>query len=489
MEKLVSGNFEAEVYSRETGVRDIIEDKLVNNSDREDSDDAFFIGDIGDLVAKQKKWLTHLPRVEPFYAVKCNPDPVILKVLAALKTGFDCASKAEIQAVLNLGVHPSRIIFANPCKQKSHIRFAAEKGVSMMTLDNEAELYKVKQIFPKPNWCYVMLTDDSSAQCQLGIKFGCHTKHTPFLLDKAKELELNVIGVSFHVGSGCRDARTFGEAIQDAKDTMDRGKRLGFQMNLLDIGGGYPGQASANIPFERFCEVINEALAEHFPPGCGTRIIAEPGRFYVASAFTLAVNVTTKRVVARDLQTFKVPESEDLVSNSVAPDRCEEPAFMYYVNDGVYGSFNCLLYDHATVEPALLKERDDCVPTFSTSIWGPSCDGLDRIMEHCLLPELEVGEWIVFQDMGAYTMCAGSEFNGFKRPICYYVIPETLVPVIQNLFPDDNTYACYTCKESTHLAPYSPTRAIPIARSPSIIDSDDFTLYSCSPPITVGAEF
>lgn len=490
MEKFVTKDFGAEVYDRSTCINDIIEDKVVNSEEREDSDDAFFIGDLGDLIAKQKKWLTYLPRVEPFYAVKCNPDPVVLKILAALKTGFDCASKSEIQTILNLGVHPSRIIFANPCKQKSHIKFAAAHNVALMTFDNEAELIKVKALYPEAKLVLRILTDDSSAQCQLGLKYGCHTKHAPYLLETAREMELNVVGISFHVGSGCRDARTFGEAILDAKNIMEYGERLGYQMNLLDIGGGYPGQASAAIPFEKFTEAINAALAEHFPPGCGTRIIAEPGRFYAASAFTLAVNITTKRVVARDIWTFKVPESEDLVSNTIAPDRCEEPAFMYYVNDGVYGSFNCLLYDHATVSPTLLKPRDSDVATFSTSIWGPSCDGLDRIMEHCLLPELDCGEWIVFQDMGAYTMCAGSEFNGFKRPICYYVIPENLVPLMNRLFPDDSAHAnCFTYKENLHTASAAVACPRPIGSKACSDGNKDINtaLFGCSPPVFVAA--
>ena len=107
-----------------------------------------------------------------------------------------------------------------------------------------------------------ILTDDSSAQCQLGLKYGCHTKHAPYLLEKARELGLDVVGVSFHVGSGCRDARTFGEAIQDAKDLMGYGTRLGYRMNMLDIGGGYPGQASANIPFEEVIYFIAVAIRD-----------------------------------------------------------------------------------------------------------------------------------------------------------------------------------------------------------------------------------
>ncbi|XP_038057602.1 ornithine decarboxylase-like [Patiria miniata] len=442
MEQIAVQDIQVEVYGRDTRIRDIVNDKVINCQDREDSDDAFFIGDLGDVVAKHRKWISSLPRVDPFYAVKCNPDRNVIKLLAGLNTSFDCASKSEIEMVLSLGVPPSRIIFANPCKQRSHLKYAAKEGVDLMTFDNEEELHKIKRVFPEARLVLRILTDDSTAQCQLGLKYGCHPKRAPYLLQVAKELQLDVVGISFHVGSGCRDVTAFADAIQSARDIFDYGERLGITMDLLDIGGGFPGQTSAAIPFEEFAHVINAALQEHFPTSSGVRVIAEPGRFYVASAFTVCVNITAKRMVARDIQTFSVPESKDLVANSVAPSQSDEPGFMYYVNDGVYGSFNCLLYDHATVEPKLLQERSKTELQYSTSIWGPSCDGLDRIVEHCLMPELQVGEWMLFEDMGAYTMCAGSEFNGFKRPVGYYVLPDNLVTLLQRLFPDNAT-PCY----------------------------------------------
>lgn len=434
MEQLFTDSFDTEFFDgSETSLKDLIVSKINDPKMREDPDDAFFIGDLGDIIQKHRKWLRNLPRVEPHYAVKCNPDPHVLKLLAGLNLGFDCASKNEIQKVLELGVHPSRIIFANPCKQRSHLKYAAQNDVALMTFDNEAELIKVKKVYPEAKLVLRILTDDSTAQCQLGLKFGCHPRHAPALLRTAQDLELDVVGVSFHVGSGCRDPMTYVESIRNAKELFDFGQGLGFKMTLLDIGGGFPGQDSAPIKFEEFAGVINRALAECYPVGCGVRIIAEPGRFYVASAFTLAVNITAKRMVARDIPTFKVPESADLVANTVAPTKCDEPAFMYYVNDGVYGSFNCLLFDHATVEPKLLNERNAEEQTYSTSVWGPSCDGIDRIIENELMPELEVGEWIIFPDMGAYTMCASSEFNGFKRPIGYFVISNDYIPILQHI--------------------------------------------------------
>jgi len=147
-------------------------------------------------------------------------------------------------------------------------------------------------------------------------------------------------------------------------------------------------------------------LDKHFPVESGIRIIAEPGRFFVASAFTLCVNIVAKRVI----------DAEQLAQDE------DGPKFMYYVNDGVYGSFNCLMYDHAIVD---VKVPPFYVPSelHRASIWGPTCDGIDCIMKKCWMPEMDIGQWLIFEDMGAYTCAASSTFNGFSRPYMVYVAP------------------------------------------------------------------
>lgn len=380
-------------------------------------DDAFFIGDLGNVVFKFKQWKRFLPRVEPFYAVKCNQDPHVVKLLADLGIGFDCASKVEICQILELGVAPSRIIYANPCKQGSFIKYAAKKNVDLMTFDNEAELVKIKNLFPHAKLVLRILpTSHFKVQCELGNKFGCHPKNVKTLLLKAQELDLNVMGISFHVGSGVEEAKAFACAVKQAHEVFEMARSMGFDMELLDIGGGFPGQKSSPITFEEIAVVLNQALMEYFPPESNVRIIAEPGRYFVASAFTLAVNIIAKKAVARDLSDNNGPP--DGRHNCQALTQNDEPSYMYYVNDGVYGSFNSLMYDHAKVEPKVLQTN---AMMFSSSIWGPTCDGLDCIMEECRLPQLEVGNWIYFCDMGAYTMCAGSTFNGMPRPHSFYI--------------------------------------------------------------------
>jgi ornithine decarboxylase len=396
-------------------VAQLVQEKI-EELDAQGSDDAFFIADLGDIVGKYVKWKQQLPRVEPFYAVKCNQDDHVIQLLADLGIGFDCASKAEIAQVLKTGVSPSRIVYANPCKQKSYLKYAEKRNVELMTFDNEAELIKIKAIFPNAKLVLRLLpTSQFKVQCELGNKFGCHPDNVWKLLAKAQELDLNVMGISFHVGSGVAEAEAFSCAVKQAYDAWNQAIDFGFNMSLLDIGGGFPGQKSAPITFVEIASVLNEALDKYFPESMGVRIIAEPGRYFVASAFTCAVNIIAKRTVARDISDNNSTPPDGHHQQNVTSN--DEPSHMYYVNDGVYGSFNSLMYDHATVEASVLE---DSAQVFSSSVWGPTCDGLDCILEECRLPEMEVGQWMYFHDMGAYTMCAGSTFNGMPKPPCFY---------------------------------------------------------------------
>jgi len=268
-----------ETISDDMKLTDVINAK-VNSIGREDKDDAFFIGSLGDVCNKIKKFKQHLPNVEPFYAVKCNNEPAILDLLAKHGLGFDCASKGEIQTILGLGVPPSRIIFANPCKQTSHIKYAVTSNVSMMTFDNEQELHKIKATYPDAQLVIRIRVDDSKSVCQLGVKFGVPQGKTKPLLEVAKHLGLNVIGVSFHVGSGCYDTSAFYYAVKSARNVFSEAESVGFNFTLLDIGGGFPGDNAAAISFEETADQLNKAFARYFPANCGVRIIAEPGRFF-----------------------------------------------------------------------------------------------------------------------------------------------------------------------------------------------------------------
>lgn len=401
--------------------RDVVEQKINESSASEDKD-AFFIADLGDVLKKHLRWIRTLPRVTPFYAVKCNDSKAVVMTLATLGAGFDCASKTEIQLVQSLGVDSNRIIYANPCKQTSQIKYASAHGVQMMTFDSEVELMKVSRYHDNAKLVLRIATDDSKAVCRLSVKFGASLKSSRLLLERAKELGLDIIGVSFHVGSGCTDPETYRQAIADARCVFDMGAELGYSMNLLDIGGGFPGCDSAKLKFEEITPVINTALDKYFPSDSGVQIIAEPGRYFVASAYTLAVNIIAKKVIMKEQ--YGSDEEDDEASDRT---------LMYYVNDGVYGSFNCILFDHAHVLPTLHKKPKPDEHMYPCSIWGPTCDGLDRIVEQCDVPDLQVGDWLLFENMGAYTVAASSTFNGFQKPDIYYVMSRSAWQCMQQI--------------------------------------------------------
>ena len=302
-----------------------------------------------------------------------------------------------------MGVDPSRIIYAQPCKTKSYVRYAAQQGVKQMTFDNADELYKTKALFPNAELFLRILTDDSSSLCRLSLKFGASLDCTQELLELAKELDLNVVGVSFHVGSGASDPESFVKAVQDARVVFDQAADIGYDMKTLDVGGGFTGDT-----FEKMARVLSEALDEYFPPHI--RIIGEPGRYYVSSAFTLACNV----IARRDL--------EDPATGTTS--------YMLYLNDGVYGNFSSIIFDHQRPVPRILqsgrknraRRSEQSGRATEYSIWGPTCDGIDRITESCAFHEvLDVGDWLYFEEMGAYTRCSATRFNGFtdKHDVVY----------------------------------------------------------------------
>ncbi|KAI4594931.1 Ornithine decarboxylase [Pestalotiopsis sp. 9143b] len=380
--------------------------RRVESIDHESCDpgdeDTFFVGDLGEVYRQHMRWKKNLPRVKPFYAVKCNPDPQVIKLLAGLGTGFDCASKSEIEQVLDLGVDPSRIIYAQPCKTNSYVRYVANQGVKQMTFDNADELRKIAKLYPDAELYLRILTDDSSSLCRLSLKFGASLDSTEELLALAKDLGLNVVGVSFHVGSGASDPLAFLKAVQDAAHVFKQAASFGFDLKTLDVGGGFCGET-----FEAMAHTLREALDEYFPPT--VNIIAEPGRYYVSTAFTIACNIIARRTI------------QDPATG--------EASYMAYINDGLYGNFSSIMFDHQhpiakvlrtgrqTLYNTPLAESfpEGAVEGLEYSIWGPTCDGIDRITESIRFDhELDVGDWFYFENMGAYTKCSATRFNGFS---------------------------------------------------------------------------
>ncbi len=402
-----------------------------------DDNNPIFIADLSKLVIQHVKWLKNLPNVKPFYAVKCNNNHEIVKTLAEFGCSFDCASAAEIKQILALGVAPSKIIFANPIKPPSHLKYALSVGVDYMTFDNADELEKIKLYHQNAKLVLRIRVDDSKSVCQFGAKFGVHNGHTKVLIEKAAELNMQLVGVSFHVGSGCGEPDAYYNAIKNAREVFDEAEECGFKLHLLDIGGGFPGDDSALIRFEHHAKVIRDSL-EHFFSDLKVEVIGEPGRYYATSVMMLATNVNGRRVINNNASVHN--ENSEAENHSSEKNDCvdKSKSFMYYISDGTYGSFNCVLYDHWELNDMsqmkffvwdeylaeyVIKEKKDLKlkKKFSSTVWGPTCDSMDCLVKNFAMPELKIGDWMVFENTGAYTIAAGCEFNGFPRPKVFYL--------------------------------------------------------------------
>ncbi|KAK6346224.1 hypothetical protein TWF730_010554 [Orbilia blumenaviensis] len=410
-------------------------------------EDGFWVVDFAIIRNQLEIWERLLPRVKILYAVKTNPDPQLLEHLAKYpgKIGFDCASHGELVDILSLSVPPDDIIYANPCKAPSHIRYACNKNVKKMTFDNVAELYKIKANFPDAE-CVLRFKvrapeagDDPSegALYELSKKYGVTIEYSREILLQAKELGLKVTGLAFHVGSGQRNVRSFGQHIEEAKRIWEIGREVGYTFTILDIGGGF-----MYSNFEKAAEAVNAALDQEFGDVIGRgemEVVAEPGRFVSAPAFTLVTSVIAIR------------EEREGVDGKR----------MVYLSDGMYSNINAAMWPGELTFPTVVKgKRADgpksTLPVSSASsdsgieidegdqgsvdqeggtatlitgdlqeysVWGPTCDCNDVVMENALLPKgIELGDWFIFKDLGAYATSMRTTFNGFRTSHKTYYI-------------------------------------------------------------------
>lgn len=416
--------------------------------------DPFYIVDFGRLIEQMAKWREALPMVRPFYAVKCNPYCPLVTMLAALGAGFDCASQAEIQLVKDIVSNPEKeIIFAQPCKRVEDIHAARRAGVRYTTVDNEDELEKLATHFPEAKTVLRLATDDSMATCQLSSKFGAQMEEVESLLRRAAEMMVEIWGVSFHVGSGNSDAGAYVKALNNSKQVFELAKHYGHtHCHLLDIGGGYPGSppgvyelvpssssSSPSFPplgvssletssFEHIAKTIRPILENDFKDAV---IISEPGRYFAEGTHALLMHVFGKRKITPHPPLSSTPHASSQASTTASTlDNTTE--YQYYVNDGLYHSFNCILYDHA--HPYLLLLEDDrpaftsksegtsrstedkdpveSRPLHQSTIFGPTCDSLDCLVKREPFPEMCIGDWLLAPDMGSYSTAGGSCFNG-----------------------------------------------------------------------------
>lgn len=333
------------------------------------------------VLRQQYEKLEHaLPGVSLYYAIKALPHSDVLQTLDGMDAGFDVASSGELELLLSLKVSGRRTIHTHPIKRDKDIRDALRFGSTTFVVDNLEEL---KKLVPYRNRVGMLLRvsfRSENAVVDLSKKFGCIESDVPVLVQEAERLGLHVKGLSFHVGSQCKNSDKHVEAIQRCHALMLQvNEQAKAPLATLDIGGGFPADyLLEGFDIDAFCAPIRAALNE-LPEDW--HLLAEPGRYLVAPAVTSITTVIGKAI------------------------RNGHP--WYYLDDGVYGSYSGQIYDHTIYPLQVLKEG----PLTESILTGPTCDSIDVIDEGIGLPDLEIGDLIIGHQMGAYTAATKTRFN------------------------------------------------------------------------------
>ena len=333
----------------------------------------------------------HLPRVQAYYAVKANSAQEIVNTFYQAGASFDVASMAEfLSAYENVKDLPAdqrqhfiwdRVIYANPIKATETLE-ELDPYKPLVTYDNHEEVIKIARHAPHAGLVLRIGVPNTGSMVELSSKFGAAPSEAADLIAFAQINKLEVEGVSFHVGSQCTNVQNYVQALNMAADVFAEARARGIELKLLDIGGGFPAHYDDTVPaFRTVAKVINQELDRLFPPPI--EILAEPGRFLVASAATAVVQVIGKTVRGGKL--------------------------CYYVNDGVYHTFSGIIFDHCQYPLKSFKNG----PTQLCSVFGPTCDALDTLSLVEQLPDLELGDLVYAQNIGAYSAASSTYFNGF----------------------------------------------------------------------------
>uniref|UniRef100_A0AC34RL15 Ornithine decarboxylase n=1 Tax=Panagrolaimus sp. JU765 TaxID=591449 RepID=A0AC34RL15_9BILA len=394
-------------------------------------DQPFYVMNAGTILAAVNEWFQFLPRIIPFYSVKCNDDPVLLQLLAKHpNVGFHCVTRENVDASLEL-VPFRHVLYGNHLWTRGTLRYASENKVGLLSVDGMADIDRVALVYPQANIILNISVNPNGEDSRTDN--GCSIQDAPEILQHAYDIGVNLCGLSFHVGSGCRDATVFFKAIHVCSELFKFGKSIGLKLDHLNIGGGFfnrtPDDYSDFVPFEDVCKVINGALDYCFPMEDypDLKIIAQPGRFFASDAFCLSTRIVSKRSVDLSLVT-----NDDFDSGS--------QAYVYQINEGFYGSFGCRLMSHCEPKcsPLFADEADSYTSKqFYGSVIGPTSDEFDVAQSLCHLRQMFIGEWLIWPKMGAYSRNNRANLGDVDvpTPAVYYFCNENEWRCIQNMDP------------------------------------------------------
>ena len=353
-----------------------------------------------DVVRENYLGLRHwLPLAEVYYAVKANPAPEIVRMLAEMGSSFDVASRGEIDLCLANGVRADSISFGNTIKKQSDIAYAYDKGVRLYAFDSLCELEKLAQSAPGSRvFCRILMTCDG-AEWPLSRKFGCEVEMARDLLVKAREMGLDPYGVSFHVGSQQTDLRQWDIAVGKVAMLFTALDEAGIELRMVNMGGGFPAQYRTNIPaVEQYADAVMTAMTNHFGNALPAMII-EPGRSLVGDAGILETEVV-------------------LISQKGYGDDTR----WVYLDIGKFGGLAETM-DEA-IKYRILTPHDGS-ETAPVILAGPTCDSADILYEKAgyeMPVGLRVGDKVRILSTGAYTTSYSAvNFNGFAPLKAYFI--------------------------------------------------------------------
>jgi len=350
-----------------------------------------FIIDHEKIRENYREFKAALPRVQAYFAVKSNSNPEIVKTLYKIGASFDVASMPEFMIVYEyIKKLPEKerqdfiwdkIIYANTIKQIETLR-ELDQYKPLVTFDNIEELKKIKEHAPHAGLVLRIRVPNTGSMVELSSKFGAHPGEAVDLILEAKKAGLVVEGISFHVGSQCNNFENYMQALQLSASIMKESESRGHKIKILDIGGGFPVKYNSKVKsFKTLARKLNTEFDRLFPKDI--EILAEPGRFMVANTAILVTKIIGKAL--RDGKTC------------------------YYLDDGVYHTFSGIVFDHCTYPLKAFKSGDLKV----CAVFGPTCDAFDTISVAEELPDLEIGDLLYAENIGAYSIASSTYFNGF----------------------------------------------------------------------------
>ena len=344
---------------------------------------------------QQMLWNKYLYHIKPHYAIKSNPEKLLIEMMYPKGVRFDCASLQELKLVketLPKGAdYKDLIIYANPCKSYTDLEYAKKEVNSPTTVvDSFEELDKLVEIGYEGGALVRISVDDKNSKIPFSGKFGILPENVSELGTYAKSKNIELKGISFHVGSGGNDGKIYYKSISVAKQLNLELQKQSHPAKIIDIGGGF---LPDEYDFAIKAKYINDAYDKQF------HFIAEPGRFFSNNCQDFFVKVIGKKPW-----------------NS---------GWRYTIDDSLYGQFSCIPFDQA--KPLWLRVSEDSNIRKKTKgiLMGRTCDSVDVIARSESMEELEVGDWLWFPHMGSYTNVTATEFNGFPKPSILTIFIDT----------------------------------------------------------------